>query len=400
MVVSDTLPGGVAHVLDDGGANYDHNTGRWDVGDLANGERATLHITATVEVGTAGDTIVNTAVITETSRTDPESSNDVAHADIEPQGANLEVVKMVDNSTPKEGETITYAITVTNHGPADTIDVVISDTLPVSVTHVSDDDGGGGLPYDETTGVWTVGDLDESNSRTLHITVTVDVGTAGVVITNTAVVSESGRTDLFSDNDKAHALIAVQEVDAVIVTGTPEEGGTLIYTDAEGLTTTVKVPAGAVTDPVNLVYTPLPASTHPAPDGMRFVGNVFSLDIYLDAVLQPGYTSNLSITITIHYSDEDVAEIDEETLVLEYWNGETWEDAACGLYDRHPDENWLAVPICHLSEFSLFNAVTSFPVGGYTEPMSLPALLWPLILLTAAVVTVSLVVVLLKRRAA
>ena len=31
-----------------------------------------------------------------------------------------------------------------------------------------------------------------------------------------------------------------------------------------------------------------------------------------------------------------------------------WEDAACGAYDRHPDKNWLAVPICHLSQFALF----------------------------------------------
>ena len=29
-------------------------------------------------------------------------------------------------------------------------------------------------------------------------------------------------------------------------------------------------------------------------------------------------------------------------------------DAACGAYERHPDEKWLAVPICHLSRFGLF----------------------------------------------
>jgi hypothetical protein len=45
--------------------------------------------------------------------------------------------------------------------------------------------------------------------------------------------------------------------------------------------------------------------------------------------------------------------MDENTLVLWYWNGSSWEDAACGLYDRHPEENWLAVPICHLSLFAL-----------------------------------------------
>jgi hypothetical protein len=51
-----------------------------------------------------------------------------------------------------------------------------------------------------------------------------------------------------------------------------------------------------------------------------------------------------------------VAGLDETTLVLDYWNESTseWEDAACGLYDRNPDANRLALPVCHLSQFGLF----------------------------------------------
>jgi hypothetical protein len=62
------------------------------------------------------------------------------------------------------------------------------------------------------------------------------------------------------------------------------------------------------------------------------------------------------VTVTIHYTDTDVAGLDEASLVLEYWNvsENAWEDVACGPYDRHPDENWLSVPICHLSRFALF----------------------------------------------
>ena len=35
-------------------------------------------------------------------------------------------------------------------------------------------------------------------------------------------------------------------------------------------------------------------------------------------------------------------------------------NAACGDYDRHPDENWLAAPICHLSRFALFGKYTVY----------------------------------------
>ena len=31
-----------------------------------------------------------------------------------------------------------------------------------------------------------------------------------------------------------------------------------------------------------------------------------------------------------------------------------WQDAACGPYERNADENWVSVPICHLSRFALF----------------------------------------------
>lgn len=64
----------------------------------------------------------------------------------------------------------------------------------------------------------------------------------------------------------------------------------------------------------------------------------------------------MPVTITLHYSDSEVAWLAEASLMLFYWIDSTsaWVDAACGPYDRHPNESWLAVPICHLSEFALF----------------------------------------------
>jgi hypothetical protein len=89
---------------------------------------------------------------------------------------------------------------------------------------------------------------------------------------------------------------------------------------------------------------------------LDFGGHAFELDAYRGDLLLPGLTFSVPVTITLHYTDTDVAGLDEDRLVLEYWNGSTalWEDAACGLYDRYPGANWLAVPICHLSRFALF----------------------------------------------
>jgi hypothetical protein len=134
----------------------------------------------------------------------------------------------------------------------------------------------------------------------------------------------------------------------------PSIESTLVYTDAQGNPTVIQVPAGAVAEATTLVYTPVETAT--APSGFAFASHAFDLEAYRGGSLLLGFIFEKPVTVTIHYSDTDVTGLDEDALVLEYWNEVTsaWEDAACGPYDRHPDDNWLAVPICHLSRFALF----------------------------------------------
>jgi len=132
------------------------------------------------------------------------------------------------------------------------------------------------------------------------------------------------------------------------------EGGSLVYTDTMGNRTVIEVPADAVTETVELVYTPVETVT--APSGFAFAGHTFELDAYRDGALLSDFVFSVPVTVALHYADADVAGMDEASLILEVWNenASAWEDAACGPYDRHADENRLAVPICHLSRFALF----------------------------------------------
>ena len=63
-------------------------------------------------------------------------------------------------------------------------------------------------------------------------------------------------------------------------------------------------------------------------------------------------------SITLRDSDEDVVGPDEWSLLLACCNGSggMWTDAASGADDRHPAQNWMSVPICHLSEFAFFGS--------------------------------------------
>jgi hypothetical protein len=136
----------------------------------------------------------------------------------------------------------------------------------------------------------------------------------------------------------------------------PLLGGTLSYTDTEGLTTQISVPSQAVSEAIVLAYTPLVSPTMAYSQAWKFAGRAFRLDVYIftSGELLDDYSFQKPVTLTVEYSDTLLEGLDEYELFLEYWNGMSWEDAACGDYDRHPEENWLAVPVCHLSEFSLF----------------------------------------------
>ncbi len=64
------------------------------------------------------------------------------------------------------------------------------------------------------------------------------------------------------------------------------------------------------------------------------------------------------VTVIIYYSDSDVQGIDESNLILYYWTGSAWADAATtcsptSTYTRDINNNVLQVEICHLSQFAL-----------------------------------------------
>ncbi len=90
--------------------------------------------------------------------------------------ADLKIEKLVSNSTPNNNDIITYTIKVTNLGPNTAKDAEVTDLLPGGLVFQSAAASQG--TYNNTTGIWTVGDLNSGAFATLTINVKVDV--AGV----------------------------------------------------------------------------------------------------------------------------------------------------------------------------------------------------------------------------
>lgn len=232
IAVADTLPTGVTFVSSvPSQGTYDSGTGLWTVGSLADGLTATLEVTCTVDAGTAGSTILNTASISAATPPDPAPGNDTDSASITVAAADLQMAKTVDNLNPRAGEAIQYVLTVANAGPNDATGVAATDTLPAGLLVVSSVPSVG--TYEPATGVWTIGDLPDGASATLEINCTVAAAAASTLL-NIARVSGASPIDAMAANDVDSVSITVQAADLQLAKtvdrADPTEGETVVYT--------------------------------------------------------------------------------------------------------------------------------------------------------------------------
>ncbi|HOU11556.1 MAG TPA: ABC transporter substrate-binding protein [Anaerolineae bacterium] len=104
--------------------------------------------------------------------------------------------------------------------------------------------------------------------------------------------------------------------EAPYVTVPPETGATLVYTNTAGVTTTLAIPPAAVTTTTTIVLTQLDPTTVAPPPELAAGGIALKLDAYLGDERVTNFTFNAPVTLTLAYTDADVAGIDESTLRL------------------------------------------------------------------------------------
>ena len=161
--------------------NYDTATGLFDIGTLNVGQTATLTLEGTVDAGQAGNAITNMTTAATGDQADTDTTGDDLVETITVNDAtDLITVKTLavgGDSTPAEGDTVIFNITVTNDGPITATNVSLTDSLPTGITFVSSSTTQG--TYDEATGVFDIGTLNVGQTATLTLEGTVDAGQAG-----------------------------------------------------------------------------------------------------------------------------------------------------------------------------------------------------------------------------
>ena len=294
LVITDVLPAGLTFVNEFAGTGV-WNTGNstWTLTSLASGDSKNLTIQATVNADQGGNTIVNTISNTQT-QTDSNATLDDTTATIKVTSVDLFATKTVNNATPNIGDTVSYSIIVTNKTNSSTAtNVKITDVLPVGVTYVSNSANQG--TYNSGSGLWSIGSLNSGASALLIIDATVNPGTGGTTITNTASTLVADQSDSNTTADTLAASITVTSTDLVttktVDVSNPTEGQDIIYTISVNNNAGNNATNVSLTDrlPQGVTYKSDDSGSYNSTSGIWTIGNISA-----------GATSTINITATVN----------------------------------------------------------------------------------------------------
>ncbi|OYU81499.1 MAG: hypothetical protein CFE23_03265, partial [Flavobacterium sp. BFFFF1] len=166
---------------------------------------------------------------------------------------DLAVTKGVNNATPNVGSNVLFTITATNNGTGAATGVTVTDLLPSGYSLVSASPSIGS--YNPGTGIWTIGNMTNGQSRTLTITATV-LGTGSYG--NTATISGNELDQVTGNNTAISTPVPAPRTDISVTKGvnnaTPNVGTNVTFTitaanapglsNATGLAITDLLPTG------------------------------------------------------------------------------------------------------------------------------------------------------------
>ena len=115
-----------------------------------------------MDVGEGGNTISKIRTAASGDQPDPDMiADDLNESVTVDDNASLVTVKTLasGDSTPLEGDTVTFLIEVDNNGAAQATNVSLTDLLPAGLTATANNGVASQGSYDAATGIWTIGTL-------------------------------------------------------------------------------------------------------------------------------------------------------------------------------------------------------------------------------------------------
>ncbi len=198
VVFNDVIEPGLTFVSASGDGTYDSAAGTWTLASLPIDAPATLTIIAT---GTVVGQHTNTVGLANLDQRDADPGNNLASASATfIELADLAITKTIDPAVAQPGDTVTYTLKLTNHGPNATDDTRVVDPSPIAanITGHTVDLG----TFDPDTRVWSIPHIEVGQTATLTVNVLLGARAAGSY-QNVVVIQQSRVTDPDPDNNTA-----------------------------------------------------------------------------------------------------------------------------------------------------------------------------------------------------
>jgi len=189
VTIQDSLPAGLDFLDATPGCNNNAGTVSCDIGALANGDSASVTIKTRTTAAIAGTAIGNLASVTG-NEFDPDTTNNQASTTVDVQPlVDLDLNKVASNLTPTAGGTVTYTLSLVNHGPSAATGVTITDPLPSGLSFISSTASQGSCGASGQTVTCHLGTLGAGATAVMTVDTRVASSDAGTTVQNTATAT-------------------------------------------------------------------------------------------------------------------------------------------------------------------------------------------------------------------
>jgi len=187
----------------------------WVIGNMSAFSVVRLDITTIVNPANGSSNVTNNASVLYVNEYDWYTQNDESSATIYLPISDLSITKSADKTSINVGEDVLWTVTLSNNGPANATNIVVTDLLSglatwYNINGVTPSVGS----FDDLTGIWTIPSLANGTFATLVINMTALAPSAGHNIVNT--VNVTGLDQFDPTNATANATVYVKAVDIVV----------------------------------------------------------------------------------------------------------------------------------------------------------------------------------------
>lgn len=192
VIAYNVIPEGLILLNHTFGDRYNPKTGALNISELDAGEILTY--TVITVVNRTGEITNEVNITANEFDVNMDNNFDEAVINVDP-ASDIAVIKSTSNRNPNYLDYFNWTITVTNNGPDTAHNVSVREILPESLIFISCDGD-----WDEKTGIWNIGTLE--NGQSTRLTIQCQVNRTGLAQNNVTATASEFDYDLSNNHDE------------------------------------------------------------------------------------------------------------------------------------------------------------------------------------------------------